>query len=88
MRNKIFNPKTALLQYGIREVVELAQQIQEADPRFNFIGENIGDPVAKGWDVPAFIKEILTELINSRKESIFGYAHSRGNPTARQWVAD
>ena len=88
MRNKIFYPKTALLQYGIREVVELAQKIGEADPRFKFIGENIGDPVAKGWAVPAFVKEILTELINAKKGSIFGYAHSRGNPTAREWVAD
>ena len=56
MRKKIFNPKTALLQYGIREVVELAQKLGEADPDFKVIGENIGDPVAKGWEVPAFIK--------------------------------
>jgi len=87
MRNKIFNPKTALLQYGIREVVELAQKIGEADPGFKFIGENIGDPVAKGWIVPSFIKEILADLITGNN-GIFGYAHSRGILKSRQWVAE
>jgi len=87
MRNKIFNPKTALLQYGIREVVELAQKLGEADPRFQFIGENIGDPVAKGWNVPRFIKEILADLI-TKNNGVYGYAHSRGILTSRQWVAD
>jgi len=86
MRKKIFNPKTALLQYGIREVVELAQKIGEADPRFKLIGENIGDPVAKGWDVPDFIKKILADLI-TKNNGIFGYAHSRGILESRQWVA-
>lgn len=87
MRNKIYNPKTEFLQYGIREVVELAQKLEEADPKFKFIGENIGDPVAKGWDVPEFVREILAKLICTDKR-VFGYAHSRGMPEARQWVAD
>jgi len=87
MRKKIFNPKTALLQYGIREVVELAQKLGEADPDFKFIGENIGDPVAKGWEVPYFIKEILADLIINNN-GIFGYAHSRGILKSRQWVAE
>lgn len=86
MRRKIYNPKTVLLQYGIREVVELAQKLGEADPNFKFIGENIGDPVAKGWAVPAFIKKILADLI-LKNNGIFGYAHSRGILKSRQWVA-
>jgi len=87
MRQKIYNPKTALLQYGIREVVELAQQLGEADRNFKFIGENIGDPVAKGWQVPGFIKEILADLI-LKNNGVFGYAHSRGILKSRQWVAE
>jgi len=85
MRHKIYNPKTKLLQYGIREVVELVQKLSEADQSFKAIGENIGDPVAKGWQVPAFIKDILSELIQ-KDNSVFGYAHSRGMPESRQWV--
>lgn len=87
MRKKIYNPKTQLMQYGIREVVELAQKLGEADPNFKFIGENIGDPVAKGWNVPGFIKETLADLI-TKNNGIFGYAHSRGIPASRQWVAE
>lgn len=87
MRNKIYNPKTQLLKYGIREVVELAQKLGEADPNFKFIGENIGDPVAKGWNVPDFIKEILSDIIRNNN-AVYGYAHSRGMPKLRQWVAD
>lgn len=87
MRKKIYNPKTQLLQYGIREVVELAQKLGKADPNFKFIGENIGDPVAKGWVVPAFIKEIIADLV-LKNNGVFGYAHSRGILKSRQWVAE
>lgn len=87
MRNKIYNPKTQLLKYGIREVVELAQKLGEADPNFKFIGENIGDPVAKGWNVPDFIKEIIADIVKNNN-AVYGYAHSRGLPRLRQWVAD
>ncbi|MDD5483435.1 MAG: pyridoxal phosphate-dependent aminotransferase [Kiritimatiellae bacterium] len=87
MRKKIFNPKTAFLQYGIREVVELAQQLGEADPQFKFVGENIGDPVAKKWQVPVFVKKILADIVRNDNK-IFGYAHSRGMLQSRQWVAD
>lgn len=87
MRNRIYNPKTQRLKYGIREVIELAQQLGAADPHFRLIGENIGDPVAKGWHVPKFIKDILAEIIR-KDDAIFGYAHSRGILQSRQWVAE
>jgi len=87
MRTKIFNPKTALLKYGIREVVELKQKLEEVDANFKFTGENIGDPVAKNWSVPPFIKNILADLIRNNN-GIFGYAHSRGILKSRQWVAE
>jgi aspartate/methionine/tyrosine aminotransferase len=87
MRRQIFNPKTALLQYGIREVVDLAQKFEEADFRFKFIGENIGDPSAKGWIAPGFVKEILINLIE-KNDDIFGYVHSRGILESRQWVVE
>lgn len=87
MRKKIYNPKTQLLKYGIREVVDLAQKLGEADPDFKFVGENIGDPVAKGWVVPDFVKEILSDLV-SKNNAVYGYAHSRGAPAARKWVVE
>ncbi len=87
MQLSLHNKNAKYLTYGIREVVEVAQKIQELDPDFIFIGENIGDPIAKGWDVPNFVKEILSEIILSKGINSFGYAHSRGVPETREWVA-
>ena len=76
------------MRYGIREIVDLTQRISELDPDFQFIRENIGDPVAKGWGSPGFVKDILTELIRSNDSNVFGYTHSRGRIATRKWVVD
>lgn len=88
MRTSIFNPGTERLKYGIREMVLLATRVGARDPKFNFIGENIGDPVAKGWDTPAFIKNIVADLVRSRDNKSFGYTHSYGRLETRRWVAE
>ncbi len=88
MRRPLYHPETARLVYGIREIVEVAARLAALDPGFRFIGENIGDPVAKGWDVPPFIRPILTEIIRARPGTVYGYTHSRGRMDARRWVAD
>ncbi len=87
MRAPINNSKSGLMRYGIREMVELAQRLKQLDPQFKFIGENIGDPVAKGWHTPDFVKEILSGIIAGESDLAFGYTHSRGNLEAREWVA-
>lgn len=84
---KYFNHHVAYLKYAIREIVDTAQHIKELDPSYNFVWENIGDPVAKGWNVPPFLKQILIEEINKPNDEAFAYSHSRGNPQTRQWVA-
>ena len=88
MRRTLFNANTDRLTYGIREMVELAARVGALDPDFAFISENIGDPVAKGWDVPPFVKRIVTGLVASRDSAVYGYTHSRGRIATRQWVAD
>ncbi|HBB02384.1 MAG: aspartate transaminase [Candidatus Peregrinibacteria bacterium GW2011_GWF2_38_29] len=86
MRQKISDDRPLLMRYEIREIVDVVQKIQELDKNFKFIGENIGDPVAKGWPVPPFLKEILIDAIKQEGDKIFGYTHSRGYPLARKWV--
>lgn len=76
------------MKYGIREVVDTAQRIGEIDSTATFVWENIGDPVAKGWPVPRFLKEILVEEIQKEGDKVFGYTHSRGNPSTRKWVVE
>lgn len=86
MRTPLSNPNTTLLKYGIREVVDTAQKIKELDPSFACVAENIGDPIARGWTVPPFLKENIIEEIERPGDVSFGYSHSRGNPETRKWV--
>lgn len=88
MRKSIACPNIELMRYGIREIVDVTQQVKALDPALQVMGENIGDPVAKGWDVPDFIREILTGLIRSDARQVFGYTHSRGRIETRKWVVD
>ncbi|MEK7544996.1 MAG: pyridoxal phosphate-dependent aminotransferase [Patescibacteria group bacterium] len=88
MRTSVFNPQTSLLRYSIREIVDVAQKLKELDPSFQFVGENIGDPIAKGWPVPAFLKDILVEEVKKPGDMVFGYTHSRGRIETRKWVVE
>lgn len=88
MSRPFANPKVELMRYGIREIVDVAQKIKELDPNATFTFENIGDPIAKSWPVPKFLKEILTAEINKESDEVFGYTHSRGNPETRKWVVE
>jgi aspartate/methionine/tyrosine aminotransferase len=88
MRNPLANPKIDFLRYGIREIVDVAQKLGELDPNFVFIGENIGDPIPKGWPVPKFLKQAIVDVVNEPGDKVFGYAHSRGLPEARKWVVN
>ncbi len=87
MRAPIHNSKAGLMRYGIREIVELSSELERLDPGKKFAWENIGDPVAKGWHVPEFVRGILCDLINGETEQAFSYTHSRGNIETRHWVA-
>ena len=88
MRKSLTNDHASFLKYEIREIVDVVQKLKEIDPEFQVNGENIGDPIAKGWRVPQFLKEILIEEIRKPNDAAFGYAHSRGNPEVRKWVVE
>jgi alanine-synthesizing transaminase len=88
MRTEMANPKVPLMKYQIREIVDVAQKISEIDPDFGLVPENIGDPVAKGWPVPKFLKDVLVQEINRDGDKVFGYAHSRGLPSTRKWIVE
>ena len=88
MRKQISNPLVGLLKYGIREIVDTASKIKQIDPSYNFCWENIGDPIAKSWPVPKFLKDLLITEIQKPGDLAFGYTHSRGNPDTRKWVTE
>lgn len=86
MRQNPFNPNSALMRYEIREIVDFVQKLQELDPGLHIENENIGDPIAKGWPVPPFLKDLIDEEIRRPGDKVFGYTHSRGNPETRKWI--
>ena len=86
MRVPLLHPNVPYLKYAIREIVDVMQKLQEIDRSYEFVRENIGDPVAKGWPVPLFFKQILKEEIDRKGDQVFGYAHSRGIPEVRKWI--
>ena len=87
-RTQIYNPDVNLMKYQIREIVDTAQKIQEIDPEFEFVAENIGDPIPKGWEVPMFLKDAIINEVSKKGDKVFGYSHSRGLPEARKWVVN
>ena len=50
------------------------------------IWENIGDPVHKGFTMPLWMKEIISEAIH--QPETFAYCDSKGVPSVRTFLAD
>src|SRR5215470_5205667 len=88
MRTPLAHANASLMKYAIREIVDVMQHLHEMDPGYDFVRENIGDPIAKGWPVPLFLKQVLQEEIYRKGDAVFGYAHSRGNPEVRKWIVE
>lgn len=86
MRQTLQNPHVTLLKYEIREIVDFVQKIQELNPSLKIENENIGDPIAKGWPVPPFLKTLIKKEVDQAGDKVFAYTHSRGNPETRKWI--
>ncbi len=83
MRCDIVHPQAGELVYEIRWMVLLAKQMEAAGVRMTW--ENIGDPVAKGEQVPAWIVEHLEAVAGENRS--WGYSPSKGVDEARDFVA-
>ncbi|UXP33976.1 pyridoxal phosphate-dependent aminotransferase [Reichenbachiella agarivorans] len=83
MRQVLLHEGSRQLDYEIRDIVKKAEALQSHGQKIFW--ENIGDPILKHAVVPAWIKEILTELVN--ENATYGYCHSKGVLETRQYVA-
>jgi alanine-synthesizing transaminase len=83
MRVNIVHPGAGELAYEIRGIVEFANSLQSTG--LDIVWENIGDPVAKGEQVPKWIREIVASKI--RDNSSFGYSPTKGLDDAREYLA-
>ncbi|MFY0625056.1 MAG: pyridoxal phosphate-dependent aminotransferase [Reichenbachiella sp.] len=84
MRQVLLHEGARQLDYEIRDIVKKAEALESLGQKIYW--ENIGDPILKNAVVPAWIKEILTDLVNDN--STYGYCHSKGVLETRQYVAE
>lgn len=84
MRQRLLSEGANELSYEIRGIVRKAQQIQALG--YTIFWENIGDPIQKHYQMPAWIKDIVVELVQNN--ATFGYCDSKGVLETRQFLAE
>ena len=83
MRCKLVHPGAENLTYEIRGIVEVAKRIQTLGTAITW--ENIGDPIAKGEQVPEWIKEIVQKKVTDNMS--YGYSPTKGLDSTRTYIA-
>ncbi|MEN7549247.1 pyridoxal phosphate-dependent aminotransferase [Rapidithrix thailandica] len=83
MRQRLLREGAKELSYEIRGIVKKAEQLEKLGKRIYW--ENIGDPIQKHNSMPAWMKEIIADLLNDN--NTFGYCHSKGVPETRDFLA-
>ncbi len=83
MRKPLLFEGVSQLEYEIRNIVKKAEQVEQLGQEIYW--ENIGDPIQKNATLPAWIKEIITNLMKDDKS--YGYCHSKGILETREFLA-
>ena len=84
MRRSIVHEGAGQLTYEIREIVAVARKMEAAGLKVTW--ENIGDPIQKGEPFPAWMKEILADLVT--QDASYGYSDTQGIKPTRQFLSD
>jgi aspartate/methionine/tyrosine aminotransferase len=71
------------LTYEIRNIVLIANKLKEYG--VEIIWENIGDPVQKGEQIPAWMKDVVAETI--KEDRSFAYSPTKGVEETREFLA-
>jgi len=85
MRTNIVHIGADELTYEIREIVEVGEKLEKLGVKI--LWENIGDPVAKGQNIPVWIKDIITDTVKNDEKS-FGYSPTKGLLETREFIAN
>jgi len=83
MRTDIVHIGAGELTYEIRNIVNVGMKLQALGVRVNW--ENIGDPVAKGEEIPSWMKEIVVDAV--REDATYGYSPTKGVLATREYIA-
>ena len=84
MRKNLIKKGDEHLRYEIREIVEIANEIVRRG--VPMIWENIGDPVAKGEALPAWMKHIVELAV--REDRTYAYSPTKGDLEARRFILE
>ncbi len=84
MRTKLLYEGAEELEYEIRNIVKKAEKLEAIGTKITF--ENIGDPIQKNAKIPAWMKNIVTNLV--QEDRSYGYTHSKGDFKTRQFLAE
>lgn len=83
MRTNIVHIGAGELTYEIRNIVNVGEKLQKMGLQTSW--ENIGDPVAKGEEIPLWMKKIVSEAVMD--DSTYGYSPTKGILETRQFIA-
>jgi aspartate/methionine/tyrosine aminotransferase len=72
------------LVYEIRNIVGVGEKLERHG--IEVVWENIGDPIQKGEKFPAWMREVLTDLL--KEDATFGYSPTKGMLETRRFLAD
>lgn len=84
MRTDIVHIGAGELTYEIRNIVNVGEKLQSLGIKTYW--ENIGDPVAKGEEIPQWMKKIVADL--AMEDSSYGYCPTRGILETREFIAE
>ncbi|MCM0081310.1 pyridoxal phosphate-dependent aminotransferase [Geomonas sp. Red32] len=84
MRNEIVTPGAGELTYEIRNIVTVAEKVQRFGVKINW--ENIGDPIVKGEQIPAWMKEIVAGA--AMEDETYAYCPTRGVLETREFLCE
>lgn len=83
MRTDIVHIGAGELTYEIRNIVNVGEKLQKLGIKTYW--ENIGDPVAKGEEIPLWMKKVVAEYV--MQDASYGYCPTRGILTTREFLA-
>jgi alanine-synthesizing transaminase len=84
MRTNIVHIGAGELTYEIRNIVNVGMKLEKLGLKTNW--ENIGDPVAKGEEIPLWMKEIVAEAV--MEDASYGYCPTKGVLSTREFIAN
>ncbi len=82
MRTDIVHIGAGELTYEIRNIVNVGLKLQKLGLSTNW--ENIGDPIAKGEEIPLWMKEIVSDAV--MQDSTYGYCPTKGVLATREFI--